>query len=105
METLEKYLVKFEKITRTPTLEGIKYLLNEFGNPQGETKFIHIAGTNGKGSCTEMISSILIKAGYKVRKIPITTLNKIQRKNKHKRKRNIRQRNIRDTRKNNDKNR
>ena len=32
-------------------------------------KFIHIAGTNGKGSCTEMISNILVCAGYKVGKV------------------------------------
>jgi len=31
-------------------------------------KFIHIAGTNGKGSCTETISNILVKQGYKVGK-------------------------------------
>lgn len=42
--------------------------MEEFGHPEKELKIIHIAGTNGKGSCTEMITNILINAGYKVGK-------------------------------------
>lgn len=64
---LSSYLSKFQKINRFPTLEGMEYLMNEFGNPHKKTKFIHIAGTNGKGSVSEMLNSILINAGYKVR--------------------------------------
>ena len=36
------------------------------GNPQNKLKFVHIAGTNGKGSTATMIMEILVKAGYKV---------------------------------------
>ncbi|NFO03304.1 bifunctional folylpolyglutamate synthase/dihydrofolate synthase [Clostridium botulinum] len=41
-------------------------LLEILGNPQKKLKLIHIAGTNGKGSTTSMITSILIGMGYKV---------------------------------------
>lgn len=49
-----------------PGLERIKELCQGLGNPQDKLKFIHIAGTNGKGSVSCMISSILREAGYKV---------------------------------------
>ena len=39
-------------------------LCNFLGNPQKELKFIHIAGTNGKGSVCEFLSAALINAGY-----------------------------------------
>ncbi|MEG0378181.1 MAG: Mur ligase family protein, partial [Eubacterium sp.] len=45
-------------------LESISLLLNELGNPQNALKFIHIAGTNGKGSVSTMLSFILKTAGY-----------------------------------------
>ena len=41
-------------------------LLQKLGNPEKQLKFIHIAGTNGKGSCAAMLSSILEAAGYRV---------------------------------------
>lgn len=42
-------------------------LLNELmGDPQGKLKFIHIAGTNGKGSTANMITHILMQSGYTV---------------------------------------
>lgn len=44
----------------------LKCLLDRlFDSPQKQMNFVHIAGTNGKGSTATMISSILIKAGYK----------------------------------------
>ena len=49
-------------------LDRIKTVLEKLGNPQNELKAIHIAGTNGKGSVTEMITNVLIKEGYKVGK-------------------------------------
>ena len=77
MIKLAEYLPKFEKVVRIPTLDGIKYLMKEFGNPHEGMKFIHIAGTNGKGSVCEMINNILVNAGYKTRKIYFTTFDKI----------------------------
>ncbi|NLA69783.1 MAG: bifunctional folylpolyglutamate synthase/dihydrofolate synthase, partial [Clostridiales bacterium] len=47
-------------------LDSIKILMSELGNPQNDLKFIHIAGTNGKGSILAMLSGILEKAGYRV---------------------------------------
>ena len=40
--------------------------MEKLGNPQKDLKFIHIAGTNGKGSTAAFLSSILKEAGYKV---------------------------------------
>ncbi len=46
-------------------LDNIRALLNEMGNPQKKLKFVHVAGTNGKGTTCTYISSILREAGYK----------------------------------------
>ncbi|MFZ7132739.1 MAG: bifunctional folylpolyglutamate synthase/dihydrofolate synthase [Eubacteriales bacterium] len=47
-------------------LDNIGKLLEIMGDPQDTLKFVHIAGTNGKGSTSNMISSVLQNAGYKV---------------------------------------
>ena len=65
---VEEYLSEFFKGTKNPTLNAMKFFMDEFGHPEKFLKVIHIAGTNGKGSCTEMITNILINAGYKVGK-------------------------------------
>ncbi len=75
---LEEYLSKLETVKGKPTLDTMRYFMQEFGNPEKKTKFIHIAGTNGKGSVCEMISNILKIAGYKVRKVYISSFSKIQ---------------------------
>lgn len=72
---IEEYLKKFDAVTKDPSLDAMKYFMKEFGNPQKKPKFIHIAGTNGKGSVCEMINNILVNAGYKTRKIYFPTLN------------------------------
>ncbi len=46
-------------------LERITGLLRLMGNPQNKLKFVHVTGTNGKGSTTSLISNILIDSGYK----------------------------------------
>lgn len=48
-----------------PGLDRMKTLLSELGNPQDKLKYIHVAGTNGKGSVCAMLSSALVAAGYK----------------------------------------
>ena len=48
-----------------PGLERIKELLNALGNPQDKLRFIHVAGTNGKGSVCNMLASVYKEAGYK----------------------------------------
>ncbi|MET3028298.1 folylpolyglutamate synthase/dihydrofolate synthase family protein [Flavobacterium sp. UW10123] len=47
-------------------LTNIKLLAAHLGNPQNGLKCIHVAGTNGKGSTSHMLSSVLQEAGYKV---------------------------------------
>ena len=49
-----------------PSLDRIRALLAALGDPHEKLKFIHIAGTNGKGSTAAMTASILQKAGYRV---------------------------------------
>jgi len=46
-------------------LKNTTAILNALGNPETEIKAIHIAGTNGKGSVSHIIASILQEAGYK----------------------------------------
>ncbi len=48
-----------------PGLKNIELLCKELGNPQNDFPSIHIAGTNGKGSVSHYIASILQSAGYK----------------------------------------
>ncbi len=47
-------------------LESIRYLLNKLDSPDNECDYIHVAGTNGKGSTSVMIASILQASGLKV---------------------------------------
>ena len=48
-----------------PGLERISALCEKLRNPQNDLKFIHVAGTNGKGSFCSMLDSVLRNAGYK----------------------------------------
>ena len=48
-----------------PGLARTQELLEKMGNPEKKLKFVHIAGTNGKGSTAAMTASILNKAGYR----------------------------------------
>ena len=49
-----------------PGLERITALTDKLGAPQNKLKFVHVAGTNGKGSFCSMLDSILRQAGLKV---------------------------------------
>ncbi|MEA5019025.1 MAG: folylpolyglutamate synthase/dihydrofolate synthase family protein [Gordonibacter sp.] len=46
-------------------LDRIRELLDRLGRPQDNLKFVHVAGTNGKGSTCAYLSSILQEAGYR----------------------------------------
>ena len=48
-----------------PGLERITALCTALGDPQKKLRFIHVAGTNGKGSTSAMLASILQSAGYR----------------------------------------
>ncbi|MFC3159938.1 dihydrofolate synthase / folylpolyglutamate synthase [Chryseobacterium arachidis] len=49
-----------------PGLDNITKLCDFFGNPQEKIKCIHIGGTNGKGSSSNMLASVLQESGYKI---------------------------------------
>ena len=59
------YIVGTYKFGSKAGLERIDRLLQILGNPQKGLKFVHIAGTNGKGSLTAYMSGVLEKAGFK----------------------------------------
>lgn len=54
------------KFGTRPGMERISALCEAFGNPQDKLKYVHVAGTNGKGSTCTMIAEMLKAAGYKV---------------------------------------
>ncbi len=60
------YIHSFEKFGIKPGLERISALCELLGNPQNDLKFIHVAGTNGKGSTSTMLSNIFISSGCNV---------------------------------------
>ena len=49
-----------------PTLENIQAITNYIDSPENELKFVHVAGSNGKGSTCSMLASTLTETGYKV---------------------------------------
>lgn len=53
------------RLAKKPGVENTKKLLEILGNPQKNLQFVHVAGTNGKGSTVVMLANILQKAGYK----------------------------------------
>lgn len=55
-----------QKFGIKPGLERMQWMLERLGQPQHRLKFIHIAGTNGKGSTVQFISRVLQEAGYRV---------------------------------------
>lgn len=48
-----------------PSLDRIKKLMEHFNNVEKNLKFVHVAGTNGKGSTSTMIADVLTESGYK----------------------------------------
>lgn len=63
-ETLE-YIDSLQVYGSVPGLDNIRNLCEKLGNPQDDLKFVHIAGTNGKGSVLCFVSTVLKKAGYR----------------------------------------
>ncbi|MBQ6895882.1 MAG: bifunctional folylpolyglutamate synthase/dihydrofolate synthase [Oscillospiraceae bacterium] len=63
-EALE-YIHSRPRMKNTDNRRAMRLLLGELGNPQDKLNIVHIAGTNGKGSCAKMLSNILCRAGYK----------------------------------------
>ena len=61
-----EYIEQLKPLGSVMGLESIRSLCRRLGNPQNRLKFVHIAGTNGKGSVLSYISTVLQAAGYKV---------------------------------------
>lgn len=61
-----KYIESTQKFGSILGLERIRKLMELLGNPQKRLKFVHIAGTNGKGSTLAFMGSVLSQAGYRV---------------------------------------
>ena len=64
-ETLE-YIESLSKYGSVLGLESMLRLCEKLGNPEQKSKFIHVAGTNGKGSTSAYIAHMLMAAGYRV---------------------------------------
>ena len=64
MNNFNNYANSFQAIARL-RLESIKCLMDYLGNPQENLKFIHVAGTNGKGSVCEFLRQIMTASGLK----------------------------------------
>ena len=61
-----KYVSSFSRLgKRVSDLSRIRSLLTALGDPQNSLRFIHIAGTNGKGSMAQMFSEVLSSAGWR----------------------------------------
>ena len=65
-EEARVYLDNVAKYGSVLGLANMRELLDRLGNPQDHLKFIHISGTNGKGSVLAYLSTILKEAGYRV---------------------------------------
>ncbi len=69
MTTAESFRSRLENLRKAgvrPGLDSIRALLDSLGNPQRSLKFVHVAGTNGKGATSAMIDSMLRAAGYRI---------------------------------------
>ncbi len=64
-KTAIEYIHSLGRFTGKPGLHRIKALCEALGNPQDRLKFVHLAGTNGKGSTACMIASALQAAGLR----------------------------------------
>lgn len=69
LDFLYSQLPQYQKVggkAYKASLKNIEALCKVLGNPEQKIKTIHIAGTNGKGSTSSLLASILIESGYKV---------------------------------------
>ncbi|MBP0979735.1 MAG: bifunctional folylpolyglutamate synthase/dihydrofolate synthase [Oscillospiraceae bacterium] len=65
---IKKYFDGFNNETKDPSLDAMEYFMFEYNNFEKDMNFIHIAGTNGKGSCAQILNNILINSGLNVGK-------------------------------------
>ena len=56
----------WNKGVKDPERRSVRKVLQILGNPHQDLKYIHITGTNGKGSAAVKTASVLMEAGFKV---------------------------------------
>lgn len=66
-QSFEKFANSFQAVARL-RLEGIRCLMKHLGDPQNKLKFVHVAGTNGKGSVCAFLQCIFTASGIKTGK-------------------------------------
>ena len=64
-ESTMDWIYSVPRFSRQPHLDRFKELLRRLNNPHNNAKFVHVAGTNGKGSVAAMVGSILREAGFR----------------------------------------
>lgn len=69
------YIEELKKYGSVPGLINIRNLCEKLGHPERELSFVHIAGTNGKGSTLSFLSEVLKCAGFKVGKYVSPTIS------------------------------
>ena len=60
-----EYMEQAGRYGISPGLGSIRELCRRLGDPQKQLKFVHVAGTNGKGSVSAYLASALKEAGYR----------------------------------------
>ncbi|KRE74665.1 bifunctional folylpolyglutamate synthase/dihydrofolate synthase [Paenibacillus sp. Soil750] len=65
-EAIDWIVGRMEKLGMKPGLQRMHLLMEKLGNPERRLKFIHVAGTNGKGSTCAYLASVLQACGYDV---------------------------------------
>lgn len=65
-EEVLRLIHSHRKFSAAPGLERITKVMEKLGNPQDKLRFVHVAGTNGKGTTCSYIASVLKESGYKV---------------------------------------
>lgn len=68
------YIEHAQKYGSVLGLDNMETMMERLGNPQDELRFIHVAGTNGKGSVLAYVSTVLKEAGYQVGRYVSPTL-------------------------------
>ncbi|MBP1930400.1 bifunctional folylpolyglutamate synthase/dihydrofolate synthase [Ammoniphilus resinae] len=65
-DTAMNWLEGLQKFGIKPGLERMEWMLEKLSHPERRLKFVHIAGTNGKGSTVAFLTSVLREAGYEI---------------------------------------
>jgi len=66
LKECEDYIFSGKAVSKRTSLKTMRKLMESLGNPQDDLFYVHIAGSNGKGSSAMMLSTVLVNNGYKV---------------------------------------